>query len=166
LRPVAPALGVLCFLLALALAGPAAPLSVSARPHATATPVPTPVPSEDPAVTAIARREFVAWQIGVVNKARYTPDLAAAITDDKVKQSSTALAALGTFERSEYVGPATIADAEPGEDVRGYFYRMVCSEGAVYMKLALSGPQNKVAFIGFNDKLHDDAEATPVPTPH
>jgi hypothetical protein len=128
--------------------------------------VPTPVPSEDPAVTAIARREFVAWQIGVVNKARYTPDLAAAITDDKVKQSSTALAALGTFERSEYVGPATIADAEPGEDVRGYFYRMVCSEGAVYMKLALSGPQNKVAFIGFNDKLHDDAEATPVPTPH
>jgi len=34
------------------------------------------------------------------------------------------------------------------------------------MKLALSGPQNKVAFIGFNDKLHDDAEATPVPTPH
>ena len=73
--------------------------------------MPTPVPPEDPAVTAIAHREFVAWQIGVVNKARYTPDLAAAITDDKIKQSSAALAQLGTFERSEYVGPATIADA-------------------------------------------------------
>ena len=90
-------------------------------------------PAEDPAVTAIARREFVAWQTGVVNKARYTPDLAAAITDDKVERRSTALAALGPFERSDYVGPATIADAEPGEDVRGYFYRMICSEGAVYM---------------------------------
>jgi hypothetical protein len=128
--------------------------------------VPTAAPPEDPAVTAIAHREFVSWQIGVVNKARYTPDLAAAITDDKVKQSSTALAALGTFERSEYLGPASVADAQPGEDVHGYVYRMICSEGAVYMNLALSGPENKVAFIGFRDKLHDEAEATPVPTPH
>ncbi|MGR4064927.1 MAG: hypothetical protein ACLQPV_05720 [Vulcanimicrobiaceae bacterium] len=160
----APAFGILGFVLVLALAGPAAP--VSARPHATATPVPTPVPAEDPAVTAIAHREFVSWQIGVVNKSRYTADLAAQITDDKVKQSSAALAALGTFERSEYLGPAMVADAQPGEDVHGYVYRMVCSEGAVYMNLALSGPDNKVAFIGFRDKLHDETEATPVPTPH
>jgi len=89
----------------------------------------------------------------------YTPDLAAAITDDKVKQSSTALAALGRSNARNTWGRPPSPTRSP---VRTFMVLLPDDllRGAVYMKLALSGPQNKVAFIGFNDKLHDDAEAT------
>ena len=37
----------------------------------TPTPSPTPTPIADPAITQLARQQFVAWQAGIVNKSLY-----------------------------------------------------------------------------------------------
>ena len=138
------------------------PVGVIARPHSTPMPSPTPTPPpEDMAVTVIARREFVAWQAGVVNLDHYQPAARPAITDAKVNQTSQGLGRAGSFERSEWVGPLVIDGAPAG--ARGYIYRMHCAQKDVYERLVM-GADGKVVNIVFSDSLKDEPP-TPAPTP-
>ena len=132
----------LAALLLLAFSG-----SALARPHATPTPVPSVVP-EDPAVTTIARREFVAWQAGVVNRDHYDPRTLADMTDDKITTTSKALGVLGTLESMTWVGPIALDD----KTVRGYIYQMNCANYPVFEFLTI-GSDGKIQGIYFKDKL-------------
>jgi hypothetical protein len=134
-------------LVAFAPAGPAL-----ARPHPTPTPTATPAPGpEDPAITQIARREFVAWQAGVIDKSRYADVTSTKMLPDKVADTSRALSALGALQHTEWLGPLALpADSPPG--VKGYLYRMTCSNAAVYEQLTMA-PDGKIDGIFFGDKL-------------
>jgi hypothetical protein len=145
---------------ALALLCLVAPVTVFARSHATPTPSATPSPPpEDAAITLIARREFVAWQAGIVALPHYDPKTQATITAQKLNDTSKALGVLGTFEHAEWVGPLGIQDAQPGQ--KGYIYKMVCSNYSVYELLTMGG-DGKIDGIFFRDKLDKEApSATP-----
>src|SRR6185312_4259757 len=110
---------VLVFALAVLLSL-AAPGLALARPHATPTPAASSGP-EDPAITTVARREFVAWQAGIVNKDHYDPRTVADMTDEKISTTSKALGVLGTLESMVWVGPLGVDDPK----VKGYIYKMV-----------------------------------------
>lgn len=128
-----------------------APLGAFARSHPTPTPTATPsLPPEDPAVTAIARREFVAWQAGSVNPEHYATLSRASITPEKVNQTAQGLGLKGSFISAEWMGPIVIQDPPPG--VSGYLYKMHCSNGDVFEELMLQA-DGKVAGIIFKDKL-------------
>ncbi|HTU71459.1 MAG TPA: hypothetical protein VMF11_14240 [Candidatus Baltobacteraceae bacterium] len=135
-------------LLALALLPVAAP----ARPHPTPTPTVTPSPPPaDPAITAIARHEFVAWQAGVVDKSRYAPETQPKLTDEQIANTSRALAALGALVRTQWWGPLGIVDGPAG--VKGYIYQMICTDGKVYEQLTIDSATGKIDGIFFRDKL-------------
>jgi hypothetical protein len=140
-----------------ALAGPA-----GARPHPTPTPAPTPAPVADPAITRIARQQFVAWQSGTINKSLYAPGLVVKITDDKVDQNARALGALGALTDTVYIGPFASADIPP--DAHGYIYQMKCTEGAVYLWMIVDG-QGKIASIFFRNRLDVETIEVPAATP-
>jgi hypothetical protein len=139
-------------LLALAFV-PQGALARRAAPTPSPTATPT-VPPEDPAVTLIARREFVAWQAGVVDPARYAPAARVNLGADRVAATSKALGAAGVLEKTEWVEPALV---EGHPDVKGYIYRMVCSEKPVYERLIL-GADGKIDGIVFMDKLVTDQQ--------
>jgi hypothetical protein len=143
------------------LAGLAAP--VSARPHPTPTPAPTPTPVADPAITRIARQQFLAWQIGNVNKSLYSPGVVAKMTDAKIAQTSQAIRGLGALLETVYIGPFSASDLPA--DAHGYIYQMKCTEGAVYQWMIVDG-QGKIATIFFKDKLDvETIEGSSVPPP-
>jgi hypothetical protein len=127
-----------------------APVAALARPRPTPTPTATPTPPpEDPAVTAIARREFVAWQAGVVTKSHYS-SRTQGLYPAKIDDTSKALSHFGYLTGVEWVGPLAISDGPPGE--KGYVYRMNCVEGSVYEYLTI-GADGKIDGIVFRDKL-------------
>ena len=120
--------------------------------RATPTPVPTAtptVPPEDPAVTQIARKEFVAWQAGVVDPSRYAPEARTALAADRVNRTSQELGQAGTLEKTEWVEPAVV---ENHPEVKGYVYRMICSNKTVYERLII-GADGKIDGIVFSDKM-------------
>lgn len=137
------------------------PPSGSARTHATPTPAPTPSPVEDPAITSIARHQFVQWQAGVVNKSLYAPAVVAQLTDSKITDTSHALAQLGPLTNVVYMGRWVNPDFPAG--VNGYIYQMRCSQGNVYLWLALD-TDGKIATIFFKNRL-DVETVTPAPSP-
>lgn len=150
LRTSAVALALLCLLV---------PITGAAHSHATPTPSATPSPPpEDAAVTQIARREFVAWQAGIVTMAHYDPKTQATITAQKLNDTSKALGVLGTFEHAEWVGPLGIVDPAPGQ--KGYIYKMVCANYSVYELLTMGG-DGKIQGIFFRDKLDKEDATTP-----
>ena len=118
-----------------------------ATPAPTASPTP---PPEDPAVTQIARREFVAWQAGVVTPNRYAAGAQAGLTADKIAETSKQLGAAGTLVKTDWIGPLVVDDAPPG--THGYWYKMTCENAAVYERLILA-PDGKIDGIMFRDKL-------------
>lgn len=133
-------------LAALMLPGPA-----FAKAHPTPAPAATPSPPpEDPAVTRVATREFVSWQAGNVDLARYSGDAKSQLSADKIAATSKALGQLGALIRSEWIAPLAFDNAPAG--VKGYLYRMVCTEGAVYEQIVIDG-SGKVTGIVFRDKL-------------
>ncbi len=122
-----------------------------ARPQPTPTPTATPSPPpEDPAVTKIARREFVLWQAGNVDLSRYSNSAKAQITPEKITVTSKNLGLLGALVRSEYVEPVAF-DNEPA-GVKAYIYRMICTDGIVYEQIVLDAA-GKVTGIVFRNKL-------------
>ncbi len=118
---------------------------VSAAPTASPTP-----PPEDPAITQIARREFVAWQAGVVTASRYAPGAQAGLTPDKIADTSKELGAAGTLVKTEWIGPLVVDDAPTG--THGYWYKMTCENAAVFERLIIA-PDGKIDGILFRDKL-------------
>jgi hypothetical protein len=131
--------------LAAVIAGPA-----GARPHATPTPEPTPAPVADPAVTKIARQQFVAWQAGTINKSLYAPEVLTKLTDAKVNDVARALAALGPLTDTTFIAPFEAADIPA--NARGYIYQMHCTAGNIYLWMILDA-DGKIATIFFKDKL-------------
>lgn len=120
-----------------------------ATPAPTASPTP---PPEDPAVTQIARHEFVAWQAGVVTPARYAEKAQAGLTADKIATTSKELGAAGTLVKTDWVGPLIVDDAPPG--THGYWYKMTCENSVVYERLIIA-PDGKIDGILFRDKPPD-----------
>lgn len=130
------------------------------RPHATPTPAPTPAPVADPAITRIARQQFVQWQAGTVNKSLYSDQVAAKLTDDMISSTSTRLGQLGALTDIVYLGRWINPDFPA--DTRGYIYQMRCSSGNVYLWLAIDA-QGKIAWFTFKNRL-DVENVTPSPS--
>jgi hypothetical protein len=153
-------------LLLLAALTVAIPVSSLARTRPTPTPEPTAAPVADPAVTRLVRQQFVLWQAGQVNKSLYDQQILDKLTDEKLAQTSKALAALGPLTDAVYMGPWLSADFPPG--AKGYLYHMLCSDGAIYFWIALD-PQGKIATILFKNRLDIEnvtpSPATPPPSP-
>jgi hypothetical protein len=122
-----------------------------ARTHPSPTPTATPtLPPENPAITAIARREFVSWQAGAVDKDHYVEAAQAQLTSDVTDKMSKALVGYGALERIEWYGTFPIVGAPPG--VVGYTYRMDCSNDAIFEQLMI-GADGKIDSINFLKKL-------------
>lgn len=136
---------------ALVLLSGAAIVPAAARAHPTPTPAVTPTPPpEDPAITAIARHEFVTWQADAVEKSRYTQAMQAKMVDSQVSDTARGLATLGALERAQWLGPYPGPLAPPGD--RSYLFHMICANAAVYELITIA-PDGKIDFIAFRDKL-------------
>jgi hypothetical protein len=129
----------------LLLAGPA-----EARPKATPTPAPTAAPVADPAITKLARQQFLAWQIGTIDKSLYSADLLAKANDEKIADVSRHIAPLGALISTDYIAPFTGEDFPP--DAKGYIYRMNCSNGKIYEEIVLTSA-GKIGYLYFRDTL-------------
>jgi hypothetical protein len=122
-----------------------------ARTQPSPTPTATPtLPPENPAITAIARREFVSWQAGAVDKDHYVDAAQAQLTSDVTEKMSKALEGYGALVKTEWYGTFPIVGAPPG--VVGYTYRMVCSSDAIFEQLMI-GSDGKIDSINFLKKL-------------
>lgn len=122
-----------------------------ARTHPSPTPTATPtLAPEVPAITAVARREFVAWQAGAVDKDHYVDAAQAQLTADGTAKMSKVLVSYGALEHAEWYGNFPIIGAPPG--VVGYTYRMVCTNDAIFEQLMI-GPDGKIDSINFLKKL-------------
>ncbi len=146
---------------AIAAAALAATAPSPARPHATPTPQPTPTPVADPAITKLARQQFVQWQAGIINKSLYAQQVLDKLNDAKIANTSAALGQLGALIDVVFLGPWVAADFPPG--ARGYAYQMRCTSGNIYLWLALDA-QGKIATILFKNRL-DVETVTPAPSP-
>lgn len=130
-----------------------------ARAHPSPTPTATPtLPPENPAITAVARREFVSWQAGAVDKDHYVDAAQAQLTTDVTDKMSKALVGLGALENAEWYGNFPIVGAPPG--VAGYTYKMNCTNGSIYEQLMI-GPDGKIDSINFRKSLDDKNPPTP-----
>jgi hypothetical protein len=132
-----------------------------ARPHATPSPSPTPTPVADPAVTKVARQQFVQWQAGSVNKSLYAQQVLVKLSDAQIADASTKLGQLGALTDVVYLGRWIDATFPPG--ARGYIYQMRCTSGNIYLWLAFDA-QGKIATILFKNRL-DVETVTPGPSP-
>ncbi|MDP9111332.1 MAG: hypothetical protein M3M96_06850 [Candidatus Eremiobacteraeota bacterium] len=136
------------FLAALVLAGG---IPAHAKPRPTPTPTATPSPPpEDPAITKVVRREFVAWESGNVDLGRYSDAAKAQITPEKIATTSKNLALLGALQKVEYIEPVAFENEPAG--TRAFIYKMTCSDGIVFEQIVLDA-QSKVTGIVFRDKL-------------
>jgi hypothetical protein len=130
-----------------------------ARAHPSPTPTATPtLAPENPAITTIARREFVAWQAGSVDKDHYVDAAQSQLTADVTDKMSKALVDLGALEGTQWYGNFPIIGAPPG--VAGYTYKMNCSAGSIYEQLMI-GPDGKIDSINFRRSL--DEKSSPPP---
>jgi hypothetical protein len=131
-----------------------------ARPHSTPTPAPTPTPVADPAITKIARQQFVQWQAGTINKSLYAPQVTTQLTDARVSTTSQQLGELGALTDTVYVG-RWINPQFPA-DMQGYIYQMRCTQGNVYLWMAIDS-QGKIASFIFKNRF-DVETVTPTPS--
>lgn len=128
------------------------PVASFARVHATPVPSATPTAGpENPVVTAIARKQFLSWQAGIIDRSKYAPSLLVQIDDAKLKEVSTNLGRLGPPVQVTYLG-RMVVDHAPSPGYTGYLYHFTTQNGAVYEQLVLD-PKNAVAGIIFLDKL-------------
>jgi hypothetical protein len=137
-----------------ALGSASAPAGAAPTPSPSPAAVPTTGPikhePEDPAVSKVARAQFLAWQLGKVDRSRYTDVLSQLISAEKIANSSQGLSRLGPLEKLEYVGRATVDGLPP--DNKSYVYHMVCGGGAVYMLFSLT-PTGKISSMLFRNAL-------------
>jgi len=129
-----------------------APQPAAARSHATPTPAPTPLPPEEPGATKVARQQFVAWQLGTLDRTRYTDELNGLADADAVSHTSAALSQLGSLQSMEWLGYRAAAGVPPG--TKTYVYRAHCSRGTVLIQFSIE-PDGKIAGIIFRDNLTD-----------
>lgn len=128
--------------------------------HPAATPSPSPSPIADPAVTVIARQQFVEWQAGVISKNLYAAGVLPQLTDAKIADTSHLLGQLGALNDMVFIGRWINPEFPPGS--RGYIYQMRCASGNVYLWLALDS-DGKIETIFFKNRL-DVETVTPSPS--
>lgn len=137
-----------------------------ARSKPTPSPAPTVAPSADPAVTKLIRQQFLAWQVGSIDKTLYDPQLVAQMTDAKIADTSKHIAPLGALTATDYVGPFSGEDFPEG--AHGYIYQMTCSNAKIYVWMVVTAA-GKIATMKFTDTLTtEDVSAPPdanAPTP-
>jgi hypothetical protein len=136
----------------------AVPAASWGRSHATPSPSPTPV--ADPAITKIARAQFVQWQAGVVNKSLYSGALVPQLTDQKIADTSRALGQLGALSDAVFIGNWIDPNFPAG--TRGYIYQMRCVVGSVYLWMALDA-NGKIARFFMRNRL-EAVTVTPSPS--
>ncbi len=146
--------------LALAALALALPAIAQARPHPTPTPIPTPTPVADPAVTKVARQQFLAWQIGTIDRSLYAAQLVPKLTDAKIKDVSAHVAPLGALQHVVYLGPFVGQGFPPG--AHGYIYKMICTNGTLYQWMILDA-SGKIATIFFRDTMTVETLTRPAP---
>jgi hypothetical protein len=142
----------LLVLLAVALMLAMPVLPAGAAPHRAPAATATPLPPEDPAITLIARKQFVAWQAASVNRDLYTDALNDMMTLDKMAGVSKALGLLGPLEQVVWAGPAIAKDVPAGS--KTYVYHMLCADGQVYMEFSIE-PTGKLAGLLFRNNPAD-----------
>lgn len=141
-------------ILAILAIAPAFALPALARhAPATSTPAPTPKPVENPAITKIARQQFVAWQAGVVNPKLYSDDMQAKMLPSTLADTSRNIGALGALISTEFEGPVLVDDAPATSN--SYLYQMTCANGSVFMQFALL-PDGKIAGMLFSNHQPDE----------
>jgi hypothetical protein len=129
-----------------------------ARPTPTPSPAPTVAPVADPAITKIAVQQFLAWQVGTIDKALYDPRLLANMDDAKIADVSKHIAPLGALISTQFIGPFSGEDFPA--DAKGYIYQMTCANGKMYEEMVLTG--TKIGYMYFRDKLTtEDVTAPP-----
>ena len=96
---------------------------------------PIDIPPENPAVTTIAFKQFVAWQAGILKRSLYSQDVQGQMTDTVIKETSHQLGSLGALLTAKYIGPV-MNDSAPA-DSANYLYLMECQRGSVYMQFAI-----------------------------
>lgn len=135
-----------------------APNPALARSAPAPTPAPTPTPVADPAVTRVARQQFLAWQIGAIDPTLYAAPLIPKLTPAKIKDVSNHVAPLGALINVVYIGPF-IGQGIPAS-AHGYIYRMDCTNGNLYQWMIIDA-QGKIASIFFRDKLTTETVTEP-----
>jgi hypothetical protein len=135
-----------------ALAASLPVLQAGAARHPAPVATATPLPPEDPAITLIARKQFVAWQSGSVKRELYSDQMNALMDPKLVNDTSKGLAQLGGLLQTVWAGPAVPASLPPGS--KAYLYHMICSNGSVYMEFAID-PTGKFGSMLFRENLSD-----------
>lgn len=92
----------------------------------TPSPAPAATPAEDPAVTAIAKREFAAWKAGAPDWSHYTRQIAPPM----VAKIEAYLDALGDITATTLAQRSTAANGEPL-----YIYKFTGTNASTYMLL-------------------------------
>lgn len=115
---------------------PATP-AASPGPNSTAPP-----PVEDPAITAQARAQFIAWQSGKIDRSLYNAEANKQLTDALIADVAGKLSPLGPPTKVNFVDKST-AD---GNTI--YTYAVDTAKGRVQMLLALDG-SHKISGIFF-----------------
>jgi hypothetical protein len=94
-----------------------------------------------PAITALFRRAFVAWQSGTISPADYTARgfVASGVT---IKTFSPVLHGLGSIRRVKFVS------ADDKDGFAGYEYRFDCANGSEFMGAYLDSA-DKIDSVGF-----------------
>ncbi|MGZ3541693.1 MAG: hypothetical protein ACXWMY_13995 [Vulcanimicrobiaceae bacterium] len=124
-------------------ATPAPTASPIGTPDAPVLPSPKPAP-EDPKITKVAVREFLAWQTGTVDRTHYSDQMNANISDDLLTKSAVGLAHLGALQKATFEG---ISTAGPTNQTF-YTYTMTCTDGAVRMQFGFD-QQGKIGLLYF-----------------
>ena len=122
---------------------------------------PSPTPIADPAITQLARQQFVPWQAGIVNKHLYADQVLAKLNDAKIADTSKALGQLGALTDTVYIGPW----ADPSFPPERTATSIKC---AASRAISISGwpldATGKIATIFFKDRLDvETITATPSP---
>ncbi len=120
---------------------PTAPQEVA--PQGSPPVIPSPQPAaDDPKIHKLAVAQFLDWQAGTVNRAMYSDNINAELTDEALDHGSQGLARLGGLQQVLFRGISKTVGANI------YVYRMTCEHGVVDMAFAL-GPDGKIQLIFF-----------------
>ncbi len=127
-------------------AGPAFAGAPSTSPPSASPVIPSPNPApEDPKISKLAVREFLAWQSGSVDATHYTEQVSDRLTPDFLLHGTATIAHVGALQKATFRG---ISHGNAQTDF--YVYRMVCANGSIDMDFQLdpagSGKINLIYF--------------------
>ena len=116
--------------------------AVSPAPAESDRPLPPPVASvPSPEIAARARAEFEANKIGKIDRARYTPEMNARITDGALAEVSSVLRALGTVKTFTQIRKIT------NGSLTLYVFRVECEKPPLIEVAIGWDPAGKVDYL-------------------